>query len=449
MKLLYQLNAAFTALIVIVMSLTALFLYSMILNLLIEDEKRQLEDKGELLIELVNQQENPGKYTQLSQLLSDSEFRVLMFDRSQREILFSTLPEKTAADWASRYDQQLKEEDLWEGEGKDYVVYDITFTPRSNGVVLALATPLDDLQAVQTMFAWRMVVVLIIGLILAVSISYLLTRKLVTPLTRLKQELKKIEQRKFNDLKPVHASGEIKEVEQSIRQMAKELENYIHSQKQFFQNASHELKTPLMSIQGYAEGIKDGIFEGAAADKGLQVMASETERLKKIVDEMILLAKLDSDENIYHPEKTDLHELIKQASERVYPLAKEKQIELVYKELEPLFVNVDQEKMLQALLNILGNAIRHAEKQVSLTTELSRGYYTIKVSDDGCGIPEDLFPSLFKRFMKGKQGETGLGLAISRAIIERSNGTISAYNNKEQGATFVIHLPKYRTNGTD
>src|SRR5690606_18428196 len=100
--------------------------------------------------------------------------------------------------------------------------------------------------------------------------------------------------------------------------MAKELQRYMKSQQVFFQNASHELKTPLMSIQGYAEGIKDGIFEGEDRDKGLETMVEEVKRLKVIINEMILLAKLDT-EKAYEPVKLSGNVMIDSVIDRVIP----------------------------------------------------------------------------------------------------------------------------------
>src|SRR5699024_11641628 len=94
----------------------------------------------------------------------------------------------------------------------------------------------------------------------------IVTGKLVTTQERLKEENKKIERREFKDLKEIKASGEIKEVALSVHEMGLELQRYIDSQQTFFQNASHELKTPLMTIQGYAEGIRDGVFTGEDAE---------------------------------------------------------------------------------------------------------------------------------------------------------------------------------------
>ncbi|CDQ18722.1 Signal transduction histidine kinase [Halobacillus karajensis] len=439
MKLLYQLNAAFATLIIIIMSITAFFIYSLLMDMLIQDEQRQLKGRADLLVDIINEQD-PERTPELSQLLQDRNYPILLFDRERDEVLFRTMPAIVAYSWVERYDKELVDQEVWETMGEKYVVYDFPVS-RDNNQILVMATPMNDLQEVQAGFAARMVVVFLIGLLLAIIVSYVLTWRLVTPLTKLKQEVKKIEKRQFSDVKKVQASGEIKEVEQSLRHMASELSRYIHSQKQFFQNASHELKTPLMSIQGYAEGIRDGIFEGEAAEKGLNVMVSETERLKKIVNEMILLAKLDSSEDVYNPEGTEISEVIMQARDRLYPLANEKGINLTTEDIHPFYSVVDRERILQAMINILSNAVRHAKGHVAITTEAGVSHYRIKVMDDGPGIPEDLLPQLFERFIKGKEGETGLGLAISRAIIERSGGRIYAYNRSEQsGAVFEIEF---------
>ncbi|MFQ3545233.1 ATP-binding protein [Halobacillus rhizosphaerae] len=439
MRLLYQLNTAFTALIIVVMSITAFFTYSLLMDVLIQDEQRQLEARAKFMTDIINEENPDVRIPQLSKLIQDRDFPLLLFDRGSGEILFRTLPENTAESWIHNFDKLINDE-VWESNGKKYVAY--AFSSGQKGRILVMATPLDDLEIVQSGLAYRMLAVFLIGLVLAIVVSYFLTRRLVTPLSRLKLEMKKIEKRQFDEVRPVKSSGEIKEVEQSVRQMAAELERYITSQKQFFQNASHELKTPLMSIQGYAEGIRDGVFEGDAANKGLTVMVNETERLKKIVNEMILLAKLDSSEDVYHPEKTDIIHVIKQSKDRLLPIAKDKGVELDYHSEESFFAYVDSERVLQAMINIIGNAIRHAKQQVQITSEIKETRIIVRISDDGDGIPDQLLPHLFERFIKGKEGDTGLGLAISRAIIERSGGTIRAANNEHRnGAIFELTLP--------
>src|SRR5699024_11456847 len=107
----------------------------------------------------------------------------------------------------------------------------------------------------------------------------------------------KIERREFKDLKEIKASGEIKEVALSVHEMGLELQRYIDSQQTFFQNASHELKTPLMTIQGYAEGIRDGVFTGEDAEVGLNVVVLICNKMNVLLNFMIILTKLDYKDN--------------------------------------------------------------------------------------------------------------------------------------------------------
>ncbi|QDP39120.1 sensor histidine kinase [Radiobacillus deserti] len=439
MKLQYQLNAAFTTLLVVIMSVTAYTIYSLLLNLLIQDEQRQLQAKGELLVSILNDEYNS---VNVQRFLNEQDLQLFIYDNNSDQILLSTLPSDVTEYWVKHYDLSSDEQPLWRAGDERYVVSKIAFYTELPDAELVLVTPLDDLQAVQHTFVSRLLIVFFIGVTAAIALSYLLTRRLVTPLTRLKHQIKKIQNRQFDELRKIDASGEIKEVEQSVIEMARELERYITSQKQFFQNASHELKTPLMTIQGYAEGIRDGIFTDADAERGLDVVVQEISRLKKIINEMILLAKLDSDENIYEKELIKVEELITLIAERALPLANERSISLRYDTDVLSSFEADKEKLLQATMNIVSNAVRHAESTVEVSSYEKDGYVHLRISDDGPGITEDLIPHLFHRFVKGKGGETGLGLAIARAIVERSGGSISVETSHLGGAMFTITFPK-------
>src|SRR5699024_783052 len=148
------------------------------------------------------------------------------------------------------------------------------------------------------------------------------------------------------DLKEIKASGEIKEVALSVHEMGLELQRYIDSQQTFFQNASHELKTPLMTIQGYAEGIRDGVLTGEDAEVGLDGNASEVNRLKVLSNEMTLLAKVDSEKNDNEQEKIDLSGLIQRAVDRVRPYAVERSVVIDYTHDKRVRVFGDEDKIL-------------------------------------------------------------------------------------------------------
>lgn len=440
MKLQYQLNAAFTTLLLVILTLTGFIIYSLILNLLIQDEQRQLEQKGELLVNILNE-----KYLsthQFNQFLREQDLQLLMYDRKQNQILYSTMPERiTKGFYLDNYFSDNKKT-LWEYKDDKFVTSTLLIYPPERGLELILLTPLSDLEIVRQNFFKSLFIVFFIGALVAVLLSYLLTNKLVTPLSRLKMQLKKIEKRQFDDIERVKATGEIKEVEKSVYDMANELQKYMKTQQTFFQNASHELKTPLMTIQGYAEGIKDQVFDQIESEKGLEVIVHEVKRLKQIINEMILLAKLDSEEGVYQPKKVNVSHVVDQVIDRTIPLINEKNIKLYEEVHDHIYLLVDEDKLLRALLNITTNAIRYANKTVKITVKKSSGSTMITIEDDGKGIPKDLLPHIFHRFVKGKSGETGLGLAISRAIIEQSGGKIKVSTSEELGgAKFTLYFP--------
>ncbi|WP_026908604.1 sensor histidine kinase [Paucisalibacillus globulus] len=443
MKLQYQLNAAFTALLLIIMAITGYVVYSLILNLLIQDEQRQLEQKGEILVNVLDEafisRENLIGF---NEFLQEQDLQLFLYDRTQNSVHFSTLPTSIVTGLFMNNDFSNTDEELWGFGNEKYVTSRILFVPESLGLELILLTPLQDLQIVQRDFIMRMLLVFIFGAIAAIGLSYFLTRKLVTPLTRLKYQLKKVEKREFNEIKPINASGEIKEVAQSVYDMANELQRYINTQQTFFQNASHELKTPLMTIQGYAEGIKEKVFDEQEEEKGLEVIVSEVNRLKKIINEMILLAKLESEEITYQKEKVVLTTLIDKVMERALPLATEKNIELRKEVEESIYLKGDEERLLRALLNLAVNGIRHGKSKLVISSSMQSSQIMITIEDDGEGISEDLMPHIFHRFVKGKNGETGLGLAISRAIIEQSGGKIQAGKSQLGGAKFTLIFNK-------
>src|SRR5690625_4259399 len=370
MKLQSQLNAAFTALLLVVMGVTGYFIYSLLMDVLIQDEQRQLRQNGEILVEVLDAPFGPGRdIQQFSNFLEDQDLQLFLYDRNQDAILFSTMPPEVINGFFQNNDFADSSEPVWDYGNAKFVNSRILVYPEETGLELILLTPMNDLHVVQQNFIFRLLIVFFIGATAAVLLSYFLTNKLVTPLTRLKGQLKKVEKRQFDDIERIKATGEIKEVEQSVYDMASELQRYMKSQQAFFQNASHELKTPLMTIQGYAEGIRDEVFDEQDSDKGLEIMVTEVNRLKKIINEMILLAKLDSEQEAYHPKKMSVSKLIEQVIDRTLPFVNEKNIDLYSEQETEIELFADEGKLLQALLNITMNGIRYAQSTVKLTVE--------------------------------------------------------------------------------
>lgn len=213
---------------------------------------------------------------------------------------------------------------LWDGNDPRYLVQ-VNTLPQGK---LTLLTPVSRIKAIEQSLLKRLILVFAAGAAAMLLFSMFITRKLIDPLISLRQELGKVKNRRFAEVNLIRAGGEIGSVARAVYEMAGELHQFNRVQKQFFQNASHELKSPLMSIAGYAEGIKDGVFEGEGVRKGLDIILSESGRLRDLVSEMTLLAKLDSEEDIYQAADTDLEELLSEAVERVNPLLAARKLSL-------------------------------------------------------------------------------------------------------------------------
>ncbi|MGE5704568.1 MAG: sensor histidine kinase [Clostridia bacterium] len=453
MKLSRQLHIAFAILLLFVIGITSVLFYSLLLDKLVDEQRKEMRDKGRATLQLLGEQE--GKLTRLDRrdlqainniALRGQKMEVILF-RGSDKILFTTLPVETAQSWVQLAKEQRREgKELWQGKDDKYIV-ELVGNRTIGRERLLLAMPLQGVRDVRASLIWQVVWMLAAGGLVAYLLSVILTRRLVKPLSRLQQQLHKVKQRRFSEVERVKTGGEVGEVAESLYQMAAELERFQRTQKEFFQNASHELKTPLMSIQGYAEGIRDHVFIGEQAEQGLEVIINESKRLKGIVTEMILLAKLESEEDIFQHQPVPVKTILEETVTRLNPLRVQKglQIDIAFaSNVAPdVTIRADHEKLLQALINIISNAIRYARRVIAINVELSvNNEVIIHVKDDGNGIQEALLPQLFHRFVKGKDGETGLGMAISRVIIERCGGTIAARNHPDGGALITLRFPR-------
>jgi signal transduction histidine kinase len=199
-----------------------------------------------------------------------------------------------------------------------------------------------------------------------------------------------------------------------------------------------------MSIQGYAEGIKDGVFREKGVELALSVIVEESIRLKNIVEELVYLTKIETMEGFLKPDLENIGELIKESISKVKGVVVYNNVSIDIINCEDMFITVDKDKIIQALLNIFGNCLRHAVLKVFVNAGVNKvntDFYKINIWDDGSGFTEEDFKNAFRRFYKGQKGSTGLGLAITKAIIERHNGIVEISNMPEGGALYTINIP--------
>ena len=221
----------------------------------------------------------------------------------------------------------------------------------------------------------------------------------------------------------------------------RDIEKETERQQTFFQNASHELKTPLMAIQGYAEGIQAGVMDtGSAAE----VILAESDRMTELVDELLDISKIDMGRQPLTLSEMDVRELLYDSMRAVEPIAAGGGITITPDFPEtPVMVSCDDTRLRRAVTNILSNGVRYARSELRLTCRADKRHVTIRIQDDGDGIAEEDLPHIFDRFYMGKSGKSGIGLALTREIIHLHKGTIRAYNG-DTGAVFEITLPMGR-----
>ena len=221
----------------------------------------------------------------------------------------------------------------------------------------------------------------------------------------------------------------------------RDIEKEAERQQTFFQNASHELKTPLMAIQGYAEGIQAGVMDTASA---AEVILAESDRMTELVDELLDISKIDMGRQPLTLSEMDVRELLYDSIRAVEPTVVSSGITIVpdFPE-EPVMLSCDDTRLRRAVTNILSNGVRYARSELRLTCRADKRHVTIRIQDDGDGIAEADLPHIFDRFYMGKSGKSGIGLALTKEIIHLHKGTIRAYNG-ETGAVFEITLPVRR-----
>ncbi len=219
--------------------------------------------------------------------------------------------------------------------------------------------------------------------------------------------------------------------------LGKKIEEDHDANHKFFQNSSHELKTPLMAIQGYAEGIQQGIVDTPSS---AEIIIHESEKMAHMIDGMLSISKIDAHQIVLHLTTSDLREILYDCIRTVEPIQQKKNIQL-----SPLFtdspvsVKCDESQLSKVFVNVLINGIRHCRNTVIISCKVEDKDAVVKIKDDGNGIADEDFKHLFDRFYSGVNGNTGIGLALSREILNLHNGSIKAYN--EIGAVFEIHLP--------
>ncbi|HEY7319337.1 MAG TPA: ATP-binding protein [Candidatus Binatia bacterium] len=292
----------------------------------------------------------------------------------------------------------------------------------------------------------------IASLLFILILSLLMARSITRPIAILKNKTREIAGGRFEADLRLSSPPEMAELAASFNLMCRKLSEIDKMKSDFFASMSHELRTPLTSIKEGTGLLLEGVG-GVTTEKQrklLTILAEESNRLIGLVNSLLDLSKMEAGMMNYSFEKASLTPLIKKAVSEITPLIEAKGIQLEAEVPATLpAVKVDPERILQALRNLIGNAVKFTPRagRIKVAARPITGKVEVSVRDTGPGIAAENLKTIFDKFHQGNSGGTfsangsGLGLAIAKHIIVSHGGEIWAENHPDQGSTFKFVLP--------
>jgi signal transduction histidine kinase len=281
-----------------------------------------------------------------------------------------------------------------------------------------------------------------LGCVLAAAVAALLARNIARPVQRVVRASSRLAEGYDPEPLPLHGSRELRDLAKSFNTMAAQLRRARNAERSFLLSVSHELKTPLTAIRGYSEALDEGVLSPAHA---VRVIRGEAARLERLITDLINLARLNQQRFEVQREPVDLGEIVCETATRHSARARELGVELeVDQDDDAAPALADRDRLLQAMSNLVENALRCTPPHGTVTLSASPGRLT--VTDTGPGIAADELPRAFDRFFLYRRYDgrrpvgTGLGLAIVRELAQAMGGDVDVASSSN-GTEFAIRLP--------
>ncbi|SNT27038.1 Signal transduction histidine kinase [Anaerovirgula multivorans] len=323
-----------------------------------------------------------------------------------------------------------------------FIVYLLFKWIGNPGVSIFFAVFISIKEIIHLFFLWR------------------LEKKIFTPMSKMKNAVDEIAQGNYDVKIDYEVRNEFGVLIHSFNRMAEKLQEsekikstYEENRKTLIANISHDLKTPISSIQGYIEAILDGVvLSPEKTNKYLKIIHHNTLYINKLIDDLFLFSKIDMEKLDFEYEDIEIQAYMNDLMEEFKFELEERQIQFHY--IDKLdfhrLLHLDRKRMQQAIRNIIGNAVKYGtEKNLTIWVELflQGDNIGIHIKDNGPGIPEDKLPYVFDRFYRIDTERTkdlmstGLGLAIAKELVEAHGGEITVSSVEQEGTCFTIILP--------
>ncbi len=308
-------------------------------------------------------------------------------------------------------------------------------------------------------------VLLLLALIIIGPVLWIVTRDIVIPLKKLDKCAREIARGNLDVTLKANSNNEIGSVIRSYEIMRLELKKSItrqlqmeESRKQLLSDITHDLKTPITSIKGYIQGIRDGVAKDEEKlSKYLDVIYTKTQDMNAMIDDLFLFSKLDLGKEQFNKDNIDILDFYENCLQELRLELLGKEVELTAQcDVPPDFkVLMDSQKIKRVILNIINNSVKFMDKEkkvIGMSISENNGLLTVRLRDNGIGIEKEELDRIFERFYRtdpsrnSNSGGSGLGLAIAKQIIEQHKGTIRADSQKGQWTEITFEIPHGQIN---
>jgi signal transduction histidine kinase len=251
-----------------------------------------------------------------------------------------------------------------------------------------------------------------------------------------------------------YGSEEVSRLARAFNNMASEVSRSHRTLREFLANVSHELKTPLTSVQGFSQAMIDGALqEPEDYAEAAKIINDEAVRMRGLVDDLLYLSQVEAGQVVLQSEDINPTQLLEQTRERFQRRAEQAEITIAVQPGTTAWLKADPRRIEQALANLVDNAVRHTPRggRITLRSSALEGEMRLSVHNTGSFIPTDVLPHIFERFFQvdpvksRANGNTGLGLAITNEIVEAHGGRVEVHSSEAAGTEFIISLQLDRT----
>ncbi len=321
--------------------------------------------------------------------------------------------------------------------------------PRVKGVMLTSIST-DYIVDTMVILSRKAMILEALMIMAIVAIALILSIVLTRPFERVTKAIGEVKAGYSNESISVPDLAETEHIVEAFNQLLQRMKVLDDSRQEFVSNVSHELKTPLTSMKVLADSLL--VQEDVPVElyqEFMEDIVSEIDRENRIITDLLTLVKMDKKVSALNIASININDLTELILKRLRPLARKKDVEVVFESVRPVTAEVDEVKMTLVMSNLVENAIKYNKEHgwVKVVLDADHQYFTFEVSDSGIGIPEDSLAQIYERFYRVEKshsreiGGTGLGLAITKSAVLMHRGSITVTSTEGEGSTFLVKIP--------